>query len=286
MENMFSVLQPTFPDRHMLKSYVYPSDKMIVVETSYLMFDEFGCGQFFFLIPLKQAPTVITQNKRHTLKEMSVFPCNPGQSYRVEKMKITDFKSLVIYMNNTFFRSAAEELFGISEPELKSNCFAFTPALRELLNAFVGECRTDLPGSALMQESIALQVAITLLRESCHNKLGLTYRSAPCYDDAAVKKAIEYITDNYQSSLTLSEIANVTHYSPYHFLRLFKHYTGVTPFEYLLNLRIQKAMDMLKKTDYTMSQICDLCAFSSLSHFSRVFRKKTGVSPTEYKKLI
>ena len=129
MENMLSVLKPTFPDRHMLKSYLYPSDKMVIVETSYLMFDEFSCGQYYFLIPLKQAPVVITQNKRCALKKMSIFPCNPGQSYRGEKMAVTDFKSLVVYMDNTLIRSTAEELFGISEPLLKNCCFALTPAL-------------------------------------------------------------------------------------------------------------------------------------------------------------
>ncbi|MGI6562201.1 MAG: helix-turn-helix domain-containing protein [Clostridia bacterium] len=283
MENMLSVLKPTFPDRHMLKSYLYPSDKMVIVETSYLMFDEFSCGQYYFLIPLKQAPVVITQNKRCALKKMSIFPCNPGQSYRGEKMAVTDFKSLVVYMDNTLIRSTAEELFGISEPLLKNCCFALTPALRELLNIFIRECSADLPGVSLMQESIALQVAVMLLRESCLDLSGSAFRSATYYDDAAVKKAIEYITDNYQNNLTLAEIANVTHYSPYHFLRLFKRHTGITPFEYLLNVRIEKAKDMLIKTDCTMSQICDLCAFGSLSHFSCVFRKKTGVSPTEYK---
>ena len=60
----------------------------------------------------------------------------------------------------------------------------------------------------------------------------------------------------------------------------------MTPFEYLQNLRIEKAKDLLRKTDCSISQICDLCAFGSLSHFSRVFREKTGVSPTKYKKLV
>lgn len=218
--------------------------------------------------------------------EMSVFPCNPGQPYRVEKMKIADFNSFVVYMDNTLLRSTAEELFGASELEMKGSCFAFSPALRELLNTFIRECHADLPGAALMQENIALQIAITLLRESCHNLSGLTCQSVPYHDDAAVKKAIEYITDNYQNRLSLSEISKATHYSSYHLLRLFKRHTGTTPFEYLLNLKIEKAKDLLKKTDCTMQQICNLCAFGSLSYFSRVFREKTGVSPTEYKKQV
>jgi len=123
------------------------------------------------------------------------------------------------------------------------------------------------------------KLAYTLANEYCDAVNALSNNKY----SSIVRKAIEYITDNYQNNLTLAEIANVTHYSPYHFLRLFKRHTGITPFEYLLNVRIEKAKDMLIKTDCTMSQICDLCAFGSLSHFSCVFRKKTGVSPTEYK---
>ena len=286
MESMLSVLEPTFPDRQMIKSSVYPSNKMVVIETSFLMFDEFSCGQFHFLIPLKQAPVVRTDGKRHALKEMSVFPCNPGQPHRVENMEIKDFKSMVIYMDNMLLESAAEEIFGKGELELKSCCFPFSPAMRDLMNTFVRECRTCLPGFSMMQETIALQTAVTLLRESCHSLSDPSCRTVTYSDDAAVKKAIEYLTENYHNDLSLSDIAKETHYSPYHFLRLFKRHTGMTPFEYLLDLRIEKARDMLKKTDCTISQICDLCAFSSLSHFSRVFREKTGVSPTEYKKRI
>jgi AraC-like DNA-binding protein len=286
MEDMLSVLKPTFPDRQMIKSFVYPSDKMVVIETSYLVFDEFACGQYYFLIPLRQAPVIRTENRRHALKEMSIFPCNPGQLHRVENMEIADFKSLVVYMDNTFFRSTAEELFGSNDLELKSRCFALNPVMKGLLDTFIRECRNGLPGFSLIQESIALQIAVLLLRESCHNLSDSTFRSVHYHDDGAVKKAIEYIADNYQNSLSLSEIAKVTHYSPYHFLRLFKRHTGVTPFEYLQSVKIEKAKDLLKKTDCTMSQICDLCAFSSLSHFSRVFREKTGVSPSEYRRMI
>jgi AraC-like DNA-binding protein len=156
--------------------------------------------------------------------------------------------------------------------------------MRELLDTFIRECRAGQPGFALMLESISVQAAITLLRESYHNLSDSSFQPASYFDEKAIKKAIEYITDNYQNRLSLFDIANETHYSPYHFLRLFKQHTGKTPFGFLLDLKIEKAKDMLRKTNCTISQICDICGFSSLSYFSRVFREKTGMSPTQYKK--
>jgi len=137
--------------------------------------------------------------------------------------------------------------------------------------------------AARLRQSISLQIAITVLRESCHNLSDTSFQPDSYYDEKAVKKAIEYIADNYQNRLSLFEIANETHYSPYHFLRLFKRHTGRTPFGFLLDLKIERAKDMLKKTDCTISQVCDLCGFGSLSYFSRVFKERTGLPPSQFK---
>lgn len=189
-------------------------------------------------------------------------------------------------MENSFLRSTAKELFDRGELELESRSFAFSPAMKELINMFIRECRAGQTGISLMLESISVQAAVTLLRESRHNLSDSVSRPASYSDEQAVKRAIEYISDNYQNRLSLFEIAKETHYSPYHFLRLFKRHTGKTPFGFLLDLKIEKAKDMLKKTDCSISQICDLCGFGSLSYFSRVFKEKTGLPPSQYKKYI
>lgn len=284
MKSILTAIEPTFPDPNLLKSHIYPSSRMAVIETSFLMLGDCECDQFHFLIPLKQAPVIKTERKLHVLKEKSVFPCNPRQLHRIEDTGFSDFKALVLYVENSLFQTAAEELFKKRDVEFRNNCFAFSPALRESVNAFIRECRSCQPGCDLMLESIAVQAAIILLRESSHNLSRLVSLPDIYPDEKAVNKAIEYISDNYRNRISLFDIAHETNYSPYHFLRLFKRYTGTTPFGFLLDFKIEKAKDMLKKTGCSISQVCDLCGFSSLSYFSRIFREKTGVTPTEYKK--
>jgi AraC family transcriptional regulator len=285
-ESILPAIKPKFPDREMYQSRVYPSAKLAVIETSFLMLDECACDQYHFLVPLKQALVLRTEGKLHTLKQMSIFPCNPQQPHQLQDTGITDFKALVLYMENTLLRTTAEELFGSGELELKSRCFAFSPAMRELIGAFIRECRAGQPGCALMLESISVQAAILLLREGYHNLSGPSFEPELYLDEKAVNKAIEYMLNNCQNRLSLFDIAKETHYSPYHFLRLFKRYTGKTPFGFLLDAKIEKAKNMLSKTDCTISQISDLCGFGSLSYFSRVFREKTGVSPVQYRKQV
>lgn len=283
MEDFLLALRPTFPDAQMLQSRLFPASNLVVIETTHLTFKECSCDQFHFLISLHQAPVIRTENKLYKLREMSVFPCNPQQRHRIEDTGITDFKALILYIEKTFLRSVSEELFGNSNLELKNNCFLFSPALKELIYTFIRECRVWQPGSALMLESLSVQAAIHLLRDSS-NSLSLSSLHLVEYEDnKSIKKAIEYIVDNYRNSISLSDLAFETHYSPYHLLRLFKHHTGKTPFKFLLDVKIEKAKSFLQHTDYSMSQICDLCGFSCVSYFSQVFKKKTGLTPTQFK---
>ena len=283
MDNFLLAIKPTFPDAQMLQSQVSSSANLAVIETSFLTLRECACNQFHFLIPLRQAPVIRTENKLYTLKAMSVFPCNPMQPHQVADTGIVDFRALILYVEKTFLQSVAKDLFGYRSLELKNSCFAFSPALQELTQTFIRECSARQPGYALMLESLSVQAAILLLRESSHKLSFSAIQSGVHRDNKCIVKAIEYITDNYQNKMSLFELASVTNYSPYHLLRLFKQHTGKTPFEFLLDVKVEKAKMLLRKTDYTITEICNLTGFSSNSYFSQVFKKKMGVSPSQYK---
>ncbi|NLN07677.1 MAG: helix-turn-helix transcriptional regulator [Firmicutes bacterium] len=283
MEDFLPAIQPTFPDARMLKSRLFHSTHLAVIETSFLTLKECACDQFHFLIPLRQAPVVRMENKLHTLKKMSVFPCNPMQPHKVEDTGITDFEAVILYVEKTLLQMVAKELFGHKNLELKNSRFVLSPELRGLICSFIQECGAKQPGCSLMLETLSVQVATLLLRESHHNLSLSSFQPHEYRDEKCIAKAIEYITDNYQSKMSLFDLADEIHYSPYHLLRLFKRHTGRTPFEFLLDLKIEKAKNMLQSTNCTMTQICDACGFSGLSYFSQTFKKKTGLSPTQFK---
>ena len=278
-------IKPTFPDMQMFQSQIFTSTSLVVIETSYLTYKECACDQFHFLIPLHQPMVIKTESKLHPLKERSVFPCNPLQPHRVEDTGITDFKAAILYFENTLIQTAAKELYGHGDLEFRSMPMILNRTLWELVQTFTRECRARQPGYNLMLESLSLQAAILLLRESHHNHSFSSFQPGEYQDKKCIAKAIEYLADNYQSKMSLSDLAKETHYSPYHFLRIFKRHTGRTPFEYLIDMKIEKAKDMLRNTDHTITHICDACGFSCLSYFSQAFKKKTGLTPTQFKNL-
>lgn len=104
MEDFLLALKPTFPDTQMIQSSVYAAPNLAVIETSHLTLKECCCDQYHFLISLRQAPVIRTENKLYKLREMSVFPCNPQQRHQVEDTGITDFKALILYVEKTFLK--------------------------------------------------------------------------------------------------------------------------------------------------------------------------------------
>jgi AraC-like DNA-binding protein len=84
--------------------------------------------------------------------------------------------------------------------------------------------------------------------------------------------------------MTLEELARELNYSVFHFLRLFKTSTGMTPFEYLTEIKIEKAKRLLRESEYTITEICSMCGFKYQSHFAQAFSKRTGLPPSLYRK--
>ncbi len=97
-------------------------------------------------------------------------------------------------------------------------------------------------------------------------------------------RARDYIHDNYSEELTLEEIAANSNISAYHLLRQFRAFFGLTPFAYLRNLRVEKAITRLSTTE-SITELAHELGFFDHSHFIKNFRKITGVVPSAYKRM-
>ncbi len=97
-------------------------------------------------------------------------------------------------------------------------------------------------------------------------------------------RAIGYIERNLGTALYLDEIASHACLSKYHFCRLFKKHVGVSPIQFVLNLRISRAKVLLSRPELTIASVAVRTGFSDLSEFNKKFKKVTGITPTEYRK--
>ncbi|MBC6972109.1 methylphosphotriester-DNA--protein-cysteine methyltransferase family protein [Bacillus sp. Xin] len=100
-----------------------------------------------------------------------------------------------------------------------------------------------------------------------------------------ITQIIKYINKNYHEPLTLEILADMCHGSPYHLQRTFKRMKGITPLEYIQQLRVSKAMQYLTNTNQTIIEIGFAVGIANTAHFATLFKKKTGYTPTEYRKI-
>jgi AraC family transcriptional regulator len=83
--------------------------------------------------------------------------------------------------------------------------------------------------------------------------------------------------------LHLAELANLVQMSPYYFSRLFKQSIGVTAHQYVIQCRIEKAKQLLKTQDLSLTYISQQVGFHDQSHFSKTFCKIVGLTPKKYR---
>ena len=102
----------------------------------------------------------------------------------------------------------------------------------------------------------------------------------------AIETAIHYIKDNLTADLSLEAMSKLTSFSPIYFHNCFKRSTGKTLREFVEDQRIQKSIDLLIRTDKTLTDIAYECGFSSQSYFSYAFKQKMNLPPREYAKKI
>ncbi len=97
-----------------------------------------------------------------------------------------------------------------------------------------------------------------------------------------VEEAIQYMKKHYSEDISLEKIANRFFLNQTYFSRLFKQYTGSTFTDYLIELRMEKAKELLGQGKYKVYEVSQMIGYRSEKYFFRVFKQYTGCSPTEY----
>ena len=100
---------------------------------------------------------------------------------------------------------------------------------------------------------------------------------------AFLRRAKDLVDRSYAEPLDVVALARQAHVSPYHFSRRFKEAFGETPHQYVLTRRVERAQELLRNTDLSVTEICFEVGFQSLGSFSTAFHKVAGMTPTAYR---
>ena len=102
-------------------------------------------------------------------------------------------------------------------------------------------------------------------------------------DSGFFKPVLEYMSENLEKSLTLSELSAIVFMHPTYFVRRFGQCFGISPLAYFNRMKIYYTMGLLTSTHASVEEIAKAVGFSDSSYFARVFKKYTSTTPTEYR---
>uniref|UniRef100_UPI0034A593FD helix-turn-helix transcriptional regulator n=1 Tax=Roseburia hominis TaxID=301301 RepID=UPI0034A593FD len=100
---------------------------------------------------------------------------------------------------------------------------------------------------------------------------------------AKLKTVLEYIDAHYTEELSIADLASLCYFSEYHFMRFFKRFMGTSCLNYIKNLRLEKAAELLGQDGLPPLDASLSAGFHNLSYFYREFRKKYGVTPGDFR---
>lgn len=129
-----------------------------------------------------------------------------------------------------------------------------------------------------------ISTLLKLLIISCVKKKKSTLESEKEKTSDNVKQIIEYIGKNYSKEISYQTLKEKFNFNPSYLNRIFKKHTGSSVYNFILNYRLNIAMEILRTQNLFVNEVARLCGFSNPYHFTKAFTKHTGVSPTEYKR--
>jgi AraC family transcriptional regulator len=182
----------------------------------------------------------------------------------------------------TLLTSAADQIGIRHETELRNVFDARDPFIEHISSVLTAElARTVHPAQALIAEASSLALAAHLLRS--YDGLCTELQSGPrTLAPRVLGRIHEYIQDALDEKITLDELATIAGVSRFHFSRLFKQSTGLSPIAYVERSRMDRAQSLIRSGTHSLVEIALIVGFADQSHFSRRFRRHMRCTPTQF----
>lgn len=192
-----------------------------------------------------------------------------------------DLRSIIeeMFPNNAAFQN--EAVSTLSKRAVLTNIHQ-NPVAADYINGIIRETQE---GKPYAQRTITLLVqglVIELLRreEELPEESGDLVKGT---NMSQIASALDYMNKHYSEQIKAGELSSLCNMSETHFRRLFESYINMPPMEYLNLIRVQKACELMKKTNEPMELIAQKCGFTTPSTFNRNFRKFLNTSPYQWK---
>ena len=151
----------------------------------------------------------------------------------------------------------------------------------EIFNRIYNEYGSREKGFTQIIRAYSIELIIKIFRDI--ERGGAAILSAE--NKKTVENALSFIRENYNSKISVGDIASQVFLSPDYFRKLFKRVTGISVINYIHKMRLDKACSLLKTTDLSIKDICYQTGYTDLQAFYKTFKKALGTTPQNYRKI-
>ena len=195
----------------------------------------------------------------------------------------TEFDFVVCALDSALVSALESELERRPEGELRLRVNLHDPAAQQLLTLLIADANEDYTTERLYTEHLTQALAVRMLFLGRSAEPPTSNRGTSGLPKHVLRRVIERMRC-FSRDLSLQALANESGYSRVHFVRMFRAATGYSPHNYLLNLKLERARELLRNPSISLIDIALDCGFSSHSHMSRIFHKFVGLTPSAYRR--
>ncbi len=194
-----------------------------------------------------------------------------------------ELDSIVIHLAVDQYLAALEAVYPGKANEVEViDFFGRDEALAHLCLACVEMLATRVPGGSRRVAAFVSLLAAYLVEKYTDAAIekpdfigGLPIRQ--------IRKVEDYVRENLAQDISIEALAERVELSPFHFSRVFKQATGMTPLQFVTRERIARAQQLIRETSRSVIDVALEAGYTSPSHFAQVFRRVVGVTPTEFR---
>jgi AraC-like DNA-binding protein len=253
-------------------------------------------GPLTIKFTLKGEEYFATKQHNYRVSPQSYLILNHGQKYSARIQSVTEVETISVFFRPKFAEEVLNSLVSSEDNILDDSMqtggqpvtfmemlYPQDAKLTPFIYKFRLAAKAGFDDESWLEEEFYLLLKCLL---EIHRKVGQEIYKIPAVKKSTrlevfkkINTAKQYIDDNFSTEMKIDDAAKAACLSPFHFLRLFKKIFDETPYQYITRLRIEKAFNLILRTEIPITEVCYEVGFSSLSSFSWLLKQKYGMSP-------
>lgn len=207
--------------------------------------------------------------------DLKIYPAYLSQWFHWDK----EAEFFNLFVEPSFLTTVGYDVFGSDRLELIPHLATlFDPLVGQIGFALKTSLEIDGENSHLYADSLAHALVVHLLSRYSTNS-GQTKTIVGSFTQQQWRQIVDFIETNLEKNISLTQLAEIVRLSPHHFAHLFKKSTNISPHQYLILRRIERAKQLIIMSNLSLAAIAQTVGFASQGHFTYHFKRLVGVTP-------